>query len=407
MSTTKYIGKRIVLGVAGSIAAYKAVGLLRRLVEEGADVRVVMTESATRFVGPLTFEVLSKHPVATDLFDGRQEMLHLALPQEADVIVVAPATATTLAKCAIGLADNLLTAVVLNARCPLIFAPAMDGSMWDHPTVQANTEALRQRGATVLEPEAGPLASGKIGTGRLPEEARILAAIEAQLCPRWDWVGQRVLISAGPTREAIDPVRFISNHSSGKMGYSLAQAARARGAEVMLVSGPTSLPVPPGVEIESVQTAEEMSKALHSRFAWATVVVMAAAVTDFRAKRASAQKLKKTRTTLGSLEVEPTPDILEDLSKKRTSQVLVGFAAETEAALSEARVKLERKGLDLIVGNNVMQPGCGFGSDTNAAVLLDRRGQVTELALMPKREMADRILDVVLALGGRDALGRT
>ncbi len=257
-----------------------------------------------------------------------------------------------------------------------------------------------------MEPEAGPLASGKIGTGRLPEEARILAAIEAQLCPRWDWVGQRVLISAGPTQEAIDPVRFISNHSSGKMGYALAQAARERGAEVVLVSGPTSLPVPPGVEIESVQTAEEMSKALHSRFAWATVVVMAAAVADFRAKRASAQKLKKTGPKMGSLEVEPTPDILEDLSKKRTSQILVGFAAETEAVLSEARVKLERKGLDLIVGNNVLEPGCGFGSDTNAAVLLDRRGQVTELALMPKREMADRILDAVRALGGRDGLGR-
>ena len=399
ISDDRFLGKRIVLGVSGSIAAYKAVGLLRALVRGGADVSVVMTKSATRFVSPLTFEVLSGHPVATDLFAAHQDMLHLTLPERADVIVIAPATANVLAKCALGLADDLLSTMVLTSTCPLILAPAMDGGMWDHPAVKANTAALRGRGALVLDPEEGPLASGRTGRGRLPDENVILSAIEAQLCPRRDWGGQRVLVSAGPTHEAIDPVRFISNRSSGKMGYAMAQAARERGAEVILVSGPTALPAPLGVEFIQVLTAEDMGKTMTSRLSWATVVIMAAAVADFRPRRQSPEKLKKTGTAWKGLELEQTDDILELLTRQRTSQILVGFAAETQAVASHAKEKLRRKGLDLIVGNNVAAEGSGFGSDTNAAVLVDREGRVTQLDLMPKRVLADRILDAVKALG--------
>ncbi len=395
MLTRKFLGKRLVLGVSGSIAAYKAVGLLRALTQEGADVSVVMTQAATRFVTPLTFEVLSRHGVYTDLFSGRQEMAHLTLPEEADAVVIAPATANVLAKCAVGLADDLLSTLVLNATCPLILAPAMEGDIWSHPAVQANVQTLHQRGVTVLEPGDGPLASGAFGKGRLPDEATILAAIESRLRPRLDWVGQRVLVSAGPTQEPLDPVRFLSNRSSGKMGYAVAEAARARGAEVVLVSGPTSLQPPPGVEAEFVNTAEEMSKALSSRFAWATVLIMAAAVADFRPKYVAPDKLKKRQQPGSQLELEPTEDILESLARMRQSQVLVGFAAETQQVQSHAMEKLRRKGLDLIVGNLVGSPGTGFGSDTNAAVLVDRDGRTTEVGLMPKRQLADRLLDAV------------
>lgn len=394
----RFLGKRILLGVSGSIAAFKAVGLLRALVQEGAAVSVVMTKSATRFVLPLTFEVLSRQPVATDLFASRHEMLHLSLPEQADVIVIAPATANVLAKCALGLADDLLSTIVLAATCPLIVAPAMDGGMWDHPAIRAHANVLRERGVTVLEPEEGPLASGREGKGRLVDERVILSAIEAQLSPRRDWAGHRVLVSAGPTQEAIDPVRFISNRSSGKMGYTVARAARERGAEVVLVSGPTALDIPPGVEYVPVSTAAEMSKALTSRFSWATVVIMAAAVADFRPERPSARKIKKGGTAWRTLELEPTDDILEILSRQRTKQILVGFAAETENVLAHAREKLARKGLDLIVGNDVTAEGSGFGSDTNAAVLVDRDDRTTELGVMSKRQLADRILDAVLSL---------
>lgn len=401
MSSTpplKLLGKRIVLGVSGSIAAYKAVGLLRRLVQEGAEVTVVMTQAATRFVAPLTFEVLSRHPVATDLFAAHQEMLHLTLSEQADAIVIAPATANVLAKCALGLADDLLSTLLLAASCPVILAPAMDGGMWDHPAVTAHLKTLRGRGVIVLDPDEGPLASGRIGKGRLSEEDVILAAIERQLAPRLDWAGQRVLVSAGPTQEPIDPVRFLSNRSSGKMGYAIAQAARERGAAVVLISGPTALPAPRGVDLISVTTAEEMEKAMTARFAWSTVVIMAAAVADFRPARPSSEKLKKGRDHRLTLDLERTADILTELSERKTHHILVGFAAETEAVKAHAEDKLKRKGLDLIVGNNVASTGTGFGSDTNAAVLIDRHGGVTECPLMPKRELADRILDAALVL---------
>ncbi|MGH7260426.1 MAG: bifunctional phosphopantothenoylcysteine decarboxylase/phosphopantothenate--cysteine ligase CoaBC, partial [Nitrospiraceae bacterium] len=355
----KFSGKRVLLGVSGSIAAYKTVELLRTLVREGADVSVIMTEAATRFVAPLTFEVLSRHPVVTDLFAAHQEMLHLTLPEEADAFVIAPATANTLAKCALGLADDLLSTMTLTARCPVIIAPAMDGGMWDHHTVQDHVSRLRQRGVTVLDPVEGPLASGKIGKGRLTDEATIVAALDACLRPRRDLAGQRVLVSAGPTQEPIDPVRFISNRSSGKMGYAVARAARERGADVMLVSGPTALPAPPGVTCLHVETAEEMAKALVTNVRWATVVIMAAAVADFRAKHSARQKLKKSAGAWRTLELAPTEDILQTLYRQRGSQILVGFAAETESMLVHAAQKLRDKELDLIVANDVTAEGAG------------------------------------------------
>lgn len=396
--TPIFSGKRLLLGVSGSIAAYKAVGLLRTLVREGASVTVVMTEAATRFVTPLTFEVLSGKPVAFDLFEAHQEMLHLSLPEEADAFVVAPATANTLSKAALGLADDLLSTMLLTTRCPLIVAPAMDGDMWTHPTVVEHVAQLRQRGVAIVDPEEGPLASGRLGQGRLAGEERILAAIEASLSPHRDWVGQRVLVSAGPTQEAIDPVRFVSNRSSGKMGYAVAEAARDRGAQVCLVSGPTALPIPRGMEVLPVTTAEEMGKALLARLAWASVVVMAAAVADFRPSHPSAHKLKKKEQPWTALDVEPTQDILVSLTTRKTSQTIVGFAAETRDLLAHAREKLHAKHLDLIVANDVTATGAGFGSDNNAAVILDRCGRSTECPLMPKRELADRILDAALAV---------
>jgi phosphopantothenoylcysteine decarboxylase/phosphopantothenate--cysteine ligase len=386
-------GTRLVLGVTGSIAAYKAVSLLRALVREGATVDVAMTRSAAKFVAPLTFEVLSGRPVVTGLFEAHQEMKHLSLPEQADAIVVAPATANFLAKAALGMADDLLSTMLLTARCPLICAPAMDGGMWTHPTVIGHVESLRARGVVVVNPEEGPLASGRLGHGRLADEAHIVAAVRAALRPHRDWEGQRVLLSAGPTQEPIDPIRYISNRSSGKMGYAIAEAAHKRGAQVVLVSGPTSLPCPRGVELVRVETAEEMAKQMSVRLSWSTIVIMAAAVADFRPKQAAEQKLKKGGSPTAALELETTTDILAALSARRSTQVLVGFAAETHDLLKHAKVKLTSKGLDVIVANDVTRPGAGFGSDQNAAVLIERDGRVTDLPLKSKRELADDILN--------------
>ena len=388
-------GKRLVLGVTGSIAAYKAVGLLRSLARDGATVSVVMTQAATKFVTPLTFEVLSGRRVATDLFESHEEMVHLAVPEQAQAIIVAPATANFLAKAALGLADDLLSTMLLNARCPVIVAPAMDGDMWTHPTVVQHVQVLRARGVVVLDPEVGPLASGQVAQGRFPAESRIMDAVHAALNPRRDWQGQRVLVSAGPTQEPIDAVRFISNYSSGKMGYAIAEAARDRGAEVVLVTGPSSLTPPPGVTTVSVNTASEMTDALSRHFSAATVLIMAAAVADFRPKNQAAQKLKKQGKSELVLELEATPDILAMLSARRTSQIVIGFAAETEHVVSHAKDKLRGKGLDLIIANDVTQAGGGFGSDDNAVVILSAAGEQRVLGLMPKRRLADEILTVV------------
>jgi phosphopantothenoylcysteine decarboxylase/phosphopantothenate--cysteine ligase len=394
-SSPSLTGKRLVLGVTGSIAAYKAVSLLRLLVREGAAVSVVMTASAARFVTPLTFEVLSGRPVNQDLFEAHQEMRHLALPQEADAVLIAPATANMIAKAALGLADDLLSTLLLTSKRPLILAPAMDGDMWNHAAVTNHAETLRQRGAVIIGPDEGPLASGRIGSGRMADEREILSAVQSVLCGSRDLVGRRLLISAGPTQEPIDPVRFISNRSSGKMGYALAAAASERGAQVVLVSGPTDLIAPAHIDLIRVTTAEEMSKALLSRLAWADTVVMAAAVADFRAKSPALRKLKKKDRVWSTLDLEPTEDILRELAARRTCQVLVGFAAETDDLLAHAREKLHAKGIDLIVANDVTVEGSGFGADSNQAVVIDRTGRVTEWPLMPKRLLADRVLDAV------------
>ncbi|HSB44053.1 MAG TPA: bifunctional phosphopantothenoylcysteine decarboxylase/phosphopantothenate--cysteine ligase CoaBC [Nitrospira sp.] len=401
------VGIRIVLGVTGSIAAYKAVSLLRAFVREGAAVDVAMTQSAIKFVTPLTFEVLSGRPVSTDLFEAHQEMRHLTVPEQADAIVIAPATANFLAKAALGLGDDLLSTILLTAQCPLICAPAMDGGMWTHPTVVEHVRTLRARGVVVVDPEDGPLASGRTGQGRLAEEERILDALQTVLAKKRDWQGYRILVSAGPTQEPIDPVRFISNRSTGKMGYAIAEAAQARGAQVVLVSGPTNIPPPKGVEVVPVETAEEMKKALCTRLSWATVVVMAAAVADFRPKHTATQKMKKQAKTETTLDLERTTDILAELSAQRTNQILVGFAAETNDLLTHATEKLNRKGLDLVVANDVTIPGGGFGSEQNAATLIERNGQTTELSLRPKRELADNILDAALRLLRTAPLHRT
>jgi phosphopantothenoylcysteine decarboxylase/phosphopantothenate--cysteine ligase len=398
VSIPTLIGKRLVLGVTGSIAAYKAVGLLRLLIREGAAVSVVMTASAKQFVTPLTFEVLSGQPVSLDLFQAHQEMRHLTLPADANAIVIAPATAHMIAKAALGLADDLLSTMLLTSRCPLVLAPAMDGDMWGHETVVAHAETLRRRGAVVVGPEEGPLASGRIGTGRMADEQKILSAVQSAVLGKQDLAGRRVLVSAGPTQEPIDPVRFISNRSSGKMGYAVASAASERGAQVILVSGPTDLLPPARVEVVPVVTAEDMANALLARLSWADTVVMAAAVADFRAAKPAARKLKKKEGVWTSLDLEPTTDILEQLSERRTGQLLVGFAAETDDLLAHAREKLHAKGVDLMVANDVTIEGAGFGSDANQATLIDRTGRTAEWPLMPKRELADRILDAVEVL---------
>ncbi len=391
-------GKRIALGVTGSIAAYKAVGLLRALRGAGAAVSVVMTKAATKFVTPLTFEVLSGARVVTNLFDAHEEMSHLTIPERVDVVLVAPATANFLAKAALGLADDALTTMLLSARCPVVVAPAMDGDMWAHPTVAQHVETLRARGVVVLDPEVGPLASGQVAQGRLSEEPKILAAVDMALASRRDWQDQVVLVSAGPTQEPIDPVRFLSNRSSGKMGYAIAEAARARGAEVILISGPSSLNATSGITMIRVNTAGEMADALSRCFPACTVLIMAAAVADFRPKESAVQKVKKQRKSEMVLELETTPDILAMLSAQRTSQIMVGFAAETEHILSHARDKLNAKGLDLIVANDVTQTGGGFDSDDNAAVILSARGEQRDLGLMSKRRLADEILTAVREL---------
>jgi phosphopantothenoylcysteine decarboxylase/phosphopantothenate--cysteine ligase len=322
-------------------------------------------------------------------------MKHLTVPAEADAIIVAPATANFLAKAAIGLADDVLSTMLLTTRCPLILAPAMDGDMWTHPTVMEHVRMLRARGVSVLDPEEGPLASGRIAQGRLAAEAAILEAIRHAVVPSLDWQGERVLVSAGPTQEAIDPVRFISNRSSGKMGYAIAEAARDRGASVVLVSGPTGLAPLPGIETVSVTTACEMADALSRHFDWATVVIMAAAVADFRPKDQAVHKIKKRQQATLSLQLEPAQDILAMLSAQRSSQILVGFAAETEHLEAHAKEKLVGKGLDLIVANDVTKEGSGFGSDHNAVVMLSRAGLRKELPLMTKRRIADEILTAV------------
>jgi phosphopantothenoylcysteine decarboxylase/phosphopantothenate--cysteine ligase len=357
-----------------------------------------MTESATRFVAPLTFEVLSGAPVTCDLFSGHQDMKHLSLTEQADLMLVAPCTANTLAKLALGLADNVLGTMALTLQGPMVICPAMDGEMWSHSTVQAHAKTLQSRRATLVEPESGELASGQWGQGRLAAEETILTTVQHVLQPRRDWLGERVLISAGPTREYIDPVRFFSNGSSGKMGYAMAEAAAARGAEVVLVSGPTQLECPQGVTRVPVVTVDEMLQALTARFDWATTMIMAAAVGDFRAKESHSHKMKKDQWNNEALPLERTPDILLALSAQRTHQRMIGFAAETDDLIEHGQTKLQNKKLDMLVANHVGGEHSAFGNDSNEVIVLTPNTSPNPIPRMPKRQLADILLDRIQTL---------
>jgi phosphopantothenoylcysteine decarboxylase/phosphopantothenate--cysteine ligase len=384
------------LAVTGGIAAYKAAALGRLLRERGAEVQVVMTATATRFVGPATFEALTGRPVHTDLFERSESVLHVRLAHEADAAVVAPATADVIAKLANGLADDLVSATLLEVRCPLIVAPAMHSGMWANPATERNVAALADRGATIVGPVEGPLAAGDEGMGRMAEPTEIADAATAVLGPR-DLAGARVLVTAGPTHEPVDAVRFLGNRSSGRMGVAIAEAASARGATVTLVLGPSDVTPPAGVDVVRVETAREMGDAVDEAFERVDAVVMAAAVADFRPAEPRAGKIKKD-SGVPSLELEPTPDILAGLGKRKSVQVLVGFAAETEDVEAEGRRKLAEKNLDMVVANLVGRPGTGFGSATNRAAILAASGDDVPMREWTKRELAGALCDRLAAL---------
>jgi len=386
-------GRFIVLGITGGIAAYKAVEVCRQLVDAGAHVTPVLTADAQRFVGPLTFSALASEPARVDLFDAPEPMPHTHLGQRADLVLVAPATATLLAKAAAGIGDDLLTATLLATRAPLLLAPAMHTEMWEHPAVRANVATLTARGVTLVGPDPGHLAGGDTGPGRLAEPRAIVAAAAAVLAEPGDLASLSVLVTAGGTREPIDPVRFLGNRSSGKMGHAVAEVAARRGARVTLVTT-TDRPAPPGVDVVAVTTAEEMADAVLARYDAVDAVVMAAAVADFRPKAPTDEKLKKT-DGVPELHLEPTPDILAALGANKRDQVLVGFAAETERLREHAADKLAAKRLDLVVANDVSAPDAGFEVDTNRAVLLDSDGSAEELPLLPKSTLAGLVLDRV------------
>ena len=390
--------RQIVLGVCGGIAAYKAVELLRTLVKSGSQIRVIMTGSAQEFVGPLTFEALSGHPVWTRMF-GRQEdapFRHIAWADKADAVVIAPATANIIGKMAHGIADDPLTTFVLSVRVPTLVCPSMNVRMYENRVVQDNIERLEQAGIKVLRPETGSLACGHEGPGRLPDVETIAEELRFLLCT-YDLAGKRILITSGPTQEPIDPVRFISNPSSGKMGHALACVARRRGAEVVLISGPTALPDPQGVKVIQVSTAEEMFKAVMDHVEQTTIIVKAAAVSDWRPTGLFEHKVKKDQMA-HPLSLEQTPDILKALGQNKTGQILVGFAAETQNLRENACAKLTAKNLDLIVANLIGQADSGFGSDTNQVTLFYRDGRAEDLPVMDKEDLADIILDRVLEI---------
>ena len=388
---------KILLGVGGGIAAYKSAELARLLMQQDHQVQVVMTAAAQEFVRPMTFAALTGRKVLTDLFAIESAIEHIAVATEHEILVIAPATADLIGKLAHGLADDFLTTAYLAFTGIVVIAPAMNVNMWQHPATQANVEMLRRRGHLIVEPGAGFLACGMTGPGRLAEPEAIAAAVAQATRKRTDLEGETVLITAGPTQEPLDPVRYISNRSSGKMGYALADAAAARGAHVILVSGPVHLAPPRAVDLVSVRTAVEMREQVMAHLAGATIVIKAAAVADFHLSKVPDQKVKKTAARI-SLELDPTPDILAELGRKKDDRLLIGFAAETQNLQQEARRKLESKNCDMVVGNLVGGADMGFESDENEVVLALRTGETITLPRAPKREIADRIFDHVLKL---------
>jgi phosphopantothenoylcysteine decarboxylase/phosphopantothenate--cysteine ligase len=392
------MAKTVLLGVSGGIAAYKSAALCSALVKRGYDVQVLMTENATRFIQPLTFQALSRNPVLTNTFvePNPAEIAHIAKADAASALVIAPATANVIGKLAAGIADDVLTTTALAIRCPLILAPAMNVNMYEHPAVQENLNVLRKRGAIVIEPGTGPLACGWTGKGRLPEPEDILEVVESVLRRKSDLAGVRVLVTAGPTIEDIDPVRYLSNASSGKMGYALAAAASARGAVVQLISGPTHLPPVPGVDTVYIRSTEDLLQAVRERIKDADLFISAAAPADFRPVQKLPHKWKKS-DGVPVLELEPTPDVLATVSReKRENQCFVGFAAETTDAVRYGRDKLERKNLDMVVVNNVAEPGAGFAVDTNKVTVVRRGGPDVELPLMSKAQVAEALFDLIV-----------
>lgn len=395
---------RVVLGVGGGIAAYKSAELVRALQQRGHEVRVVMTRAAQQFVQPLTFAALTGQKVITDLFsqENAQEALssaveHIGVAQENDIFVVAPATADLLAKFAHGIADDFLSTLHLAFTGPVFIAPAMNTAMWEHPATVANLNMLRERGISVIEPDEGWLACGTIGAGRLPDPEQIAEAVDSTAASRCDLEGESILITAGPTQEPIDPVRYISNRSSGKMGYALASEVVRRGGHVTLVSGPVDLPTPRGVKVVRIRTAREMYNAVLEYLEEATIIIKSAAVADYYVSDVPKQKIKKTATRI-SLDLEPTPDILAAVGERKGDRLLIGFAAETQNLIEEARRKMISKKCDMVVANLVNQEGLGFESDRNEVEILTRAGQIVHAGPANKKEIAARILDQVATL---------
>ena len=388
--------KRVLLGVSGSIAAYKAVDLASKLTQAGAVVDVLMTYSATHFITPLTFRSITHRSVLVDLFDinSPQAIEHVALAKSADVLVAAPATAHLIAKLALGLADDPISVIALATSAPLVLAPAMDANMWQHPAVQRNVQTLTQRGAVIVGPGQGRLASGLVGWGRVAETPELMGRIAQTLGAHGDLSGRAIVVSAGGTQEPIDPVRVITNRSSGKMGYAIAEAARDRGADVILIKAPTALDDPPGVRVVSVETAEEMRQAVQDAARSADALVMAAAVADYRPAAPSSHKMKKEAASELAIDLERTTDIIASVP---SGIVKAAFAAESDDLLGNARAKLRSKGADLVVANDITIPNAGFGSDTNKVWLLDENSEL-ELPLMPKYDVAMAILDRIAAL---------
>jgi len=398
---------RITLGVTGGVAAYKSAELVRRLQDEGHTVQVVMTRAAREFITPLTFAALSGQKVITDLFanseagDANLESAieHIAVAQRTDLLLVAPATADVLAKFARGLADDFLSTLYLASTAPVVLAPAMNVNMWQHPATQENLATLRKRGARIVEPGEGYLACGMTGPGRLAAQEDILKAVREVAQAQQDLCGDTILVTAGPTCEDLDPVRFFTNRSSGKMGYAVAEAAARRGAKVILISGPTALEAPEGVERVGVRTAEEMLRAVESRFQTATIAVFAAAVADYRPAEQASTKIKRTKETL-TIRLEPNPDILATVAKNKGERLVVGFAAETDHVAENARKKLVQKNADLMVANDVGAEGAGFDVDTNIVTIFSRDGRDLPLPRLSKAEVAQHILDEALRLRG-------
>jgi phosphopantothenoylcysteine decarboxylase/phosphopantothenate--cysteine ligase len=398
---------RITLGVTGGIAAYKSAELVRRLQDEGHSIQVVMTRAAREFITPLTFAALSGQRVITDLFSNQpggegsldSAIDHIAVAQRTDLLLVAPATADVLAKFAGGIADDFLTTLYLASTAPVVVAPAMNVNMWQHAATQESVATLHARGVWIVEPSEGYLACGMTGSGRLAEQEEILKTVREVLQGKQDLAGETILVTAGPTCEDLDPVRFLTNRSSGKMGYAVAATAARRGAKVALVSGPTALETPQGVERIDVRSTEEMQRAVQSKFVGCTIAIFAAAVADYRPEEKSGQKIKHGEAGL-TLRLEPNPDILATVAKEKGERLVVGFAAETEHVAENARKKLGQKNADMIVANDVTKEGAGFDGDTNIVTLFSRDGRDLPLPRLSKPEVADRIIDEALRLRG-------